>query len=160
MLQIVTCSHNEKPPKSNIFFTMCLPAVNFLSGYAILSCVCQCQYGRGVSGSGTAFRTTERRLGAGGGGHNRLLEPQTVNFPQNVIRSYTPACAKPLVSRSAFSRVLSLYTLFSGCIFYSGLFSCYTTFSGYTAFRSVVFVRFFFGLYFLFEITIPLLLCK
>ena len=32
------------------------------------------------------------------GEHYRLLEPQTVNFPRKVIRSYTPACAKPLVT--------------------------------------------------------------
>jgi len=49
---------------------------------------------------------TVRRLAYNGeaawrrrGGHNRLLEPQTVNSTQKVIRSYTPACAKPLVSR-------------------------------------------------------------
>ena len=31
------------------------------------------------------------------GVHYRSLEPQTVNLPRKVIRSYTPACAKPLV---------------------------------------------------------------
>ena len=31
------------------------------------------------------------------GVHYRSLEPRTVNFPQKVIRSYTPACAKPHV---------------------------------------------------------------
>ena len=31
------------------------------------------------------------------GEHYRSLEPQTVNSTQKVIRSYTPACAKPLV---------------------------------------------------------------
>ena len=36
------------------------------------------------------------------GEHYRLLEPQTVNFPQKVIRSYTPACAKPRVVCQAF----------------------------------------------------------
>jgi len=36
------------------------------------------------------------------GGHNRSLEPQTVNSTQKVIRSYTPACAKPRVSSSLF----------------------------------------------------------
>ena len=40
------------------------------------------------------------------GVHNRSLEPQTVNAPRNVIRSYTPACAKPLVSRSPISLLL------------------------------------------------------
>jgi len=36
-------------------------------------------------------------LAQAGGGHYRFTEPQTVNSPQKVIRSYTPACAKPLV---------------------------------------------------------------
>ena len=51
----------------------------------------------------TSRHCLQRRGGlAQAGGHYRLLEPQTVNFPRNVIRSYTPACAKPLVRRSAF----------------------------------------------------------
>ena len=57
------------------------------------------------------LRTTERRLGAGGGGHYRLLEPRTVNSPQKVIRSYTPACAKPLVARW---HCVSFYSVFKG----------------------------------------------
>ena len=52
-----------------------------------------------------ALLLTGRRLGEGGGNY-RLLEPQTVNFPQNVIRSYTPACAKPLVVLQSFLSVI------------------------------------------------------
>jgi len=41
-----------------------------------------------------------------------LLEPQTVNSTRKVIRSYTPACAKPLVELNlpvaAFHQYLSI----------------------------------------------------
>ena len=54
------------------------------------------------------------------GGHNRSLEPQTVNSTQKVIRSYTPACAKPLVigSHSTY------FTLFSVLFFLFFLVHC------------------------------------
>ena len=54
------------------------------------------------------------------GGHNRLLEPQTVNSPRKVIRSYTPACAKPLVSGSAFCQSFVFSFLYSKyCLIFS-----------------------------------------
>jgi len=37
------------------------------------------------------------------GGHYRFTEPQTVNFPDAVSQSYTPACAKPLVVSRHFT---------------------------------------------------------
>ena len=59
-----------------------------------------------------ALPTTERRLGAGGGytigsqNHKRSISPQ------KVIRSYTPACAKPLVMCRIFQPSLFLFFLY------------------------------------------------
>ena len=46
-------------------------------------------------------------------GRYRSLEPQTVNFPRKVIRSYTPACAKPLVTCWHFLFLFIVSLLFS-----------------------------------------------
>ena len=56
---------------------------------------------------------SQRRGGlAKAGGHYRLLEPQTVNSTRKVIRSYTPACAKPLVGCQCIC-LFFVYPLFS-----------------------------------------------
>jgi len=43
------------------------------------------------------------------GEHNRFTESQTVNFPDAVSQSYTPACAKPRVSSSLFWSFLFIF---------------------------------------------------
>ena len=45
----------------------------------------------------THLQPTGRRLGAGGGNTIGLQNHKRSNSPQKVIRSYTPACAKPHV---------------------------------------------------------------